>query len=471
MFAHIISQRHAGCVTTTSHRSKSYLSLAIGLALSATAIHAQAVTTDRFTELPATGVLVEQDNDSPEVIYDKLKNPDTPMASRKPVSKAFVAQQTKLFFECTQVTTDTARLACFDKVSTQGETTTATKQSLDLVKTFKSTITGNPQIILADNEAFPNEQALDSNAADTSSSESLNTIGLTKDDAKVLEGAGVTQKDIEKYTPLSLAYDLDKNSERGKWTVRPYNPNYVLPLFYTLDPNLTPSSSDPTLDAEEFTSNDVRNTELKFQVSFKTKVGEDLFDTNADLWFGYTQQSHWQVYNEDNSRPFRATDYQPEIFLTQPVTADLPFGGRLRMLGAGAIHHSNGQDDPLSRSWNRAYLMAGAEWGELSIIPKVWARISEDDDGDDNPDIEDFMGYGDVTFLYDLPAEQSISGTLRYNPSTNKGAAQIAYVYPLSTNVNGYVQLFQGYGESIMDYNYENTSIGFGIVLNDWKGF
>ena len=471
MFAHIISQRHAGCVTTTSHRSKSYLSLAIGLALSATAIHAQAVTTDRFTELPATGVLVEQDNDSPEVIYDKLKNPDTPMASRKPVSKAFVAQQTKLFFECTQVTTDTARLACFDKVSTQGETTTATKQSLDLVKTFKSTITGNPQIILADNEAFSNEQALDSNAADTSSSESLNTIGLTKDEAKVLEGAGVTQKDIEKYTPLSLAYDLDKNSERGKWTVRPYNPNYVLPLFYTLDPNLTPSSSDPTLDAEEFTSNDVRNTELKFQVSFKTKVGEDLFDTNADLWFGYTQQSHWQVYNEDNSRPFRATDYQPEIFLTQPVTADLPFGGRLRMLGAGAIHHSNGQDDPLSRSWNRAYLMAGAEWGKLSIIPKVWARISEDDDGDDNPDIEDFMGYGDVTFLYDLPAEQSISGTLRYNPSTNKGAAQIDYVYPLSTNVNGYVQLFQGYGESIMDYNYENTSIGFGIVLNDWKGF
>ncbi|MGM8900578.1 phospholipase A, partial [Psychrobacter sp. 1Y4] len=32
------------------------------------------------------------------------------------------------------------------------------------------------------------------------------------------------------------------------------------------------------------------------------------------------------------------------------------------------------------------------------------------------------------------------------------------------------VQLFQGYGESIVDYNHENTSIGFGIVLNDWKG-
>ncbi len=471
MFAHIISQRQAGCVTTTSHRSKSYLSLAIGLALSATALQAQAVTDNRFTELSATGILVEQDDDSPEVIYDQLKNPNMPMASRKPASKAFVAQQTKLFFECTQVTTDTARLACFDKVATQGETTIATKQSLDLVKTFKSTITGNPQIILADDDAFANEQALESDvAADTSNNETLNTVGLTKSEAQVLQNAGVTQADIEKYSPLSLAYDLDANSERGTWTVRPHNPNYVLPLFYTFDPNLNPSS--PSQVGEPSTSNDVRNTELKFQLSLKTKVGEDLFDTNADLWFGYTQQAHWQVYNEDNSRPFRATDYQPEIFLTQPVTANLPFGGRLRMLGAGAMHHSNGKADPVSRSWNRAYLMAGAEWGKFSIVPRVWTRVgNEDDSSEDNEDIEDFMGYGDIKFLYDLANQQSISGTLRYNPSTSKGAAQIDYIFPLSTNVNGYVQLFQGYGESIIDYNYENTAVGVGIVLNDWKGF
>ena len=116
--------------------------------------------------------------------------------------------------------------------------------------------------------------------------------------------------------------------------------------------------------------------------------------------------------------------------------------------------------------------MAGAEWGKLSVIPRLWARVNnESSSSEDNPDIEDYMGYGDIKFLYDLPEQQSLSGTLRYNPSTNKGAAQIDYVYPLSKNVNGYVQLFQGYGESIIDYNHENTSIGFGIVLNDWKGF
>lgn len=476
MFAHIISQRQAGCITTTNHRSKSYLSLAIGLALSATAIQAQAVTDDRFTELPATGVLIEQDNDSPEVIYDKLKNPNTPMASRKPVSKAFVAQQTELFFECTQVQTNAARLACFDKVATQGETNTATKQSLDLVKTIKSTITGKPQIILAGDEEFDNELAANDQdfgselAANQSNNVTLDTVGVTRSESQVLIDAGVTQADIEQYTPLSLAYDLDKNSERGTWTIRPYRPNYVLPLYYTVDPNLNPSS--PSQAGEPSTSNDIRNTELKFQLSLKTKVGEDLFDTNADLWFGYTQQAHWQVYNEDNSRPFRATDYQPEIFLTQPVTAKLPFGGQLRMLGVGAVHHSNGKADPLSRSWNRLYLMGGAEWGKFSVVPRVWARVNnEDDSSEDNPDIEDFMGHGDVKFVYDLPKQQSISGTLRYNFKTDKGAAQIDYIYPLSENVNGYIQLFQGYGESIIDYNYENTAVGVGIVLNDWKGF
>ena len=464
MFAHINSQRHAGCITITSHRSQNYLSLAIGLVLSATALQAQAVTDARFAELPATGVLVEQGDDSSAVIYDQLKNPDTPMVRRKPVSRAFVAQQTKLFFECTQVKTDTARLACFDKVSTQGETTIAAKQSLDLVQTLKSTITGDPKIVLA-GDAVDNEVA-----ADQSTSETLDTVGLTKSEAQVLENAGVTQKDINKYSTLSLAYDLDQNSERGTWTVRPHNPNYILPLFYTFKPNLNPSS--PAQETEGFTSNEARNTDLKFQLSLKSKVGEDLFGTNADLWFGYTQDSHWQVYNEDNSRPFRATDYQPEIFLTQPVTAKLPFGGQLRMLGVGAVHHSNGKADPLSRSWNRLYLMGGAEWGKFSVVPRVWARVNnEDDSSEDNPDIEDFMGHGDVKFVYDLPKQQSISGTLRYNFKTDKGAAQIDYIYPLSENVNGYIQLFQGYGESIIDYNYENTAVGVGIVLNDWKGF
>ncbi len=481
MFAQVIARYQAQRNTTPKMGSKTYLSVAIGIALSGTVISAQAATqTPVYNEILVADANVEYlGDDSPQVVYERMKNPNAPIDRSKLPSNAFVAKQTQLFYECTQVQTSAARLACFDKVAQQGETPSYTmnKQPVDLAKTFKTTISGSPQVVFANetltnNNTVVNSDAVDSAAVQAESTEDLDTAGLTKTEAQVLEDIGVTQDQINKYTPLSLAYDLDQNSERGTWTVRPYRPTYVLPLFYTADPNLSPTSSSTEIAGKEYTSNDTRNTELKFQLSLKTKVAEDLFDTSADLWFGYTQESHWQVYNEDNSRPFRATDYQPEVFLTQPVAANLPFGGRLRMLGVGAIHHSNGQSDPISRSWNRAYLMAGAEWGKLSVVPRLWARVdNEDDTSEDNADIEDFMGYGDIKFLYDLPSQQSLSGTLRYNPSTNKGAAQIDYIYPLSENVNGYVQLFQGYGESILDYDHENTAIGFGIVLNDWKGF
>ena len=456
--------------------TKHYLTIAVGIALSCFTLQAQAANkAQTYKELPLPEAAFEYEGYELAQGVDKQSiNANTVAQTRQVVSKEFVAQQATLFFECAQVESSAARLACFDKVAEQGKTPSyvTNKQPVDLAKTFQSTISGKPQVVLAQETSTVNSKInenVNDGDSDQLNGESLDTVGLTEREAQVLEDVGVTQTDIEKYTPLSLAYDLDKNSERGIWTVRPYRPTYVMPLFYTFDPNLNPST--PSQDNESFTSNDIRNTELKFQLSLKTKVAEDLFGTSADMWFGYTQESHWQVYNEDNSRPFRATDYQPEVFLTQPVKANLPFGGRLRMLGAGAIHHSNGKSDPISRSWNRAYLMAGAEWGKLSVIPRIWARVNnEDESSEDNPDIEDYMGYGDIKFLYDLPNQQSLSGTLRYNPGTNKGAAQIDYVYPLTKNVNGFVQVFQGYGESIVDYNYENTSIGFGIVLNDWKG-
>jgi len=489
MFSHITAQSQSmpfikARKNILPQTNQKYLHIAVGMALTCLTMQVQAADdAQTYNELPASDTAFEyEDYDMPEDVEEQSLTSDTAVQGHKVVSKEFIAAQAKLFFDCTQVQNSAARLACFDKVAEQGKTPsyTMTKQPLDLAKTFQSTISGNPQVVLAEAEStmkgttvedaetvVVSNQRYAASKLEASSSEESNSEAQSQ--AQILENIGVTQTDIEKYSPLSLAYDLDQNSERGTWTIRPHNPNYLLPVFYTADPNLSPST--PSQDTFNYTSNTRRETELKFQLSLKTKVAEDLFDTNADLWFGYTQESHWQVYNEDNSRPFRATDYQPEVFLTQPVAANLPFGGHLRMLGAGAVHQSNGQDDPLSRSWNRLYLMAGAEWGNFSVVPRLWVRVDDDGSQDDNPDIEDYMGYGDLKFLYDLPDQQSISGTLRYNPDSNKGAAQIDYVYPLSKNVNGYVQLFQGYGESLIDYNDETTAIGIGIILNDWKGF
>ena len=287
----------------------------------------------------------------------------------------------------------------------------------------------------------------------------------------VFSEANLPEHTADAYSDLSLLYDLDKNDENGLLSVREHNPMYLIPLWYRSSPNYYPQT--PTRGV---TVNDVhseqKHLETKMQVSFKTKLLQDLFKTRADVWFGYTQQSNWQVYNQGKkSAPFRNSDYQPEIFITQPVKAALPGGGSLRMLGIGAVHQSNGQSDPLSRSWNRIYVMAGMEWGKLTIVPRLWWRIPEKSSDDDNSDINRYMGYGDLQLYYRFNDRQSLGALARYNPASGKGGLQLNYTFPIAGRLKGYVQAFHGYGESLLDYNHKHNSIGLGVLLNDWDGF
>ena len=370
------------------------------------------------------------------------------------------------YMKCADLKLGSARLACYDKVTLGQEVTVGREKTpLDLAESVKATFSDlRPRAVFAEESS----QTLQT------STKSVVTPGApTEAGNEKLAEVGLTIDDIAPYTPLSLAYDLDKNSESGTWTVRPHKPIYLLPTYVQYDPNRrpeTPTRHPEPQDFKDYGEKYDDNLELKAQISLKTKILEDVFDTNADVWFGYTQQMHWQVYNEDDSRPFRATDYMPEFFITQPVTADLPFDGRLRMLGAGAIHHSNGQSDPWSRSWNRIYLMGGAEWGKFSLVPKVWYHIKDDDDDSDNPDITDYYGHGELLALYDFGEGESLSATGRYNIEEENGAIQIDYTLPLTRDLHGFIQLFHGYGESIIDYNEKTTAVGVGLSLNDWKG-
>ena len=274
--------------------------------------------------------------------------------------------------------------------------------------------------------------------------------------------------DSESYSLLSRLYDLDRNNENGVFSIREHEPMYILPAWYRSSPNYTPSSPTRGVAIDDIHTQQKR-IETKMQISLKTKIAEDLFGTHADLWAAYTQQSNWQVYNRGKkSAPFRNSDYAPELFLTQPVKANLPFGGKLRMLGVGYIHQSNGQSQPLSRSWNRIYAMAGLEWGKLSVIPRIWTRLDPENDKDDNPDIMHYMGYGDIRLAYQFNNKHTLSSTLRYSPRHGKGAVQLNYAFPIKGNLKGYVQGFYGYGESLIDYNHKQKGIGLGLMFNGW---
>ena len=352
--------------------------------------------------------------------------------------------------QCTLLQDNALRLACYDKVFAAqlppeqplSEHEADGKPQLDVVQSVRQSI-GNEEATLVfdtpEGQAEPSQELADAAAA---------------------------------YTPLSQMYDLDANDPHGILTVREHNPMYLMPIWYNSSPNYAPSSPTRGAASQERFS-DQKRIETKMQVSFKSKIAEDLFKSRADLWFGYTQKSDWQIYNQGRrSAPFRNTDYEPEIFITQPVKSRLPWGGRLRMLGVGFAHQSNGQSRPESRSWNKVYAMAGMEWGKLTVIPRVWMRLFDSSGEDnDNPDLTKYLGYGDVKLQYRLNDKHNFSTTLRYNPKSGYGAAEAAYTFPIKGKLQGVVRGFHGYGESLIDYNHKQSGIGFGLMFNGWDGF
>ncbi len=259
---------------------------------------------------------------------------------------------------------------------------------------------------------------------------------------------------------IDAAWGFEPDSDEAY--VRLYQPNYLLFARHTDDVNLAPYQ--PLLDefAEEYDFDDV---EAKFQLSFKARLMAD-DDRRWGLWFAYTQQSQWQVYNADVSRPFRETNYAPEVFGSFRPGAELG-EWKWNLLSFGFIHQSNGRSDPISRSWDRLFVEAGLENGNFALLARAWTRIELGDYEDDNPGITDYLGYGELTAFYRL-REHSFTLWGRGNLATGKGAAQFTWTSPrLLGPVRGYVQVFTGYGESMIDYDWNQTTVGVGITLND----
>ncbi len=266
---------------------------------------------------------------------------------------------------------------------------------------------------------------------------------------------------------MTERWELDTTSARGTFLVTPYKPMYVLPIRWSNNPNERPESGNIDPDYIAPAGVDYNNIEAKFQLSFKTKVLQSIFWGHGDLWLAYTQKSHWQIYNNTLSRPFREVNYEPELILNFPVKFNL-FGFKARMMGVALNHESNGKSDPFSRSWNRIILHAGFERKNWTVYLRPWFRMPATID--DNPDISEYVGRGDVNVIYVKNGNiLSFIGShnLNFN-SKARGNASFSWSYPVRNNLKGYLLISHGYGETLIDYNNLQTTVGVGVSLIEW---
>ena len=226
--------------------------------------------------------------------------------------------------------------------------------------------------------------------------------------------------------------------------IEAYRMNYLLPVTY---------------DNKDHAQR--KNIETKFQISFKKSLFKNIFGVDDKLFLAYTQTSWWQTTAP--SAPFRETNYEPELFLNIPFKSNQSV---LKSYRVGLVHQSNGKLAQ-SRSWNRAYLSGKFLYSGVLFEPRVWYRFKENErtnpnntSGDDNPDILDYLGYGDLTISY--PYKKNL-----FSSVVRKKSVQLDWTFPIYglKDVYGYLQYFNGYGENLVDYDEKVEKIGLGFAI------
>ncbi|MFK7831005.1 MAG: phospholipase A [Congregibacter sp.] len=263
---------------------------------------------------------------------------------------------------------------------------------------------------------------------------------------------------LSELPPLDSRKIQELANTREDFAITPHKPNYILPLSY----NASADYSEFGPFEEAF-----NDTEIKMQLSLKTRIVPNLWG-NSSLWIAYTQQSYWQLYaDSEASAPFRETNHQPEVFWEVPVDFDV-LGWNARIATLAFNHQSNGRAEPLSRSWNRITGELTLDRGPFVASAKSWYRIKEDEENDNNPNIEDFMGRLQLGLAYKRNDHVFAIGLKNNLSSDNRSGLELNWTFPLVQKLRGFVQIYSGYGENLIDMENYNNRIGIGIALSDW---
>jgi phospholipase A1 len=112
--------------------------------------------------------------------------------------------------------------------------------------------------------------------------------------------------------------------------------------------------------------------------------------------------------------------------------------------------------------------------GRLEVQARVWQRLRESSGNDDNPDIANYIGRAELAGLWQINRTHSLGLTVRHSlRSDARGSAKLEWMKAStsiadSASLRYHVQLFSGYGDSLIDYNRKRNVLSVGLSLVGW---
>lgn len=265
---------------------------------------------------------------------------------------------------------------------------------------------------------------------------------------------------------LSARHEAELNALGQPFLLMQHKRNYFLPLTYMVDLN-----EDVGIVTDEV---GLTHEEAKYQVSLKAPVYlwgiEDGGDALEGFYAAITFLSFGQFYNSALSEPIRETNYEIEGYYSWRPTWSLG-KHNVYSVDLGLMHHSNGKSDIYSRSWNRIISTVVVDSGSWYSMLSVWYRIPEQQksdplqaNGDDNPEITHYMGYFEYTAGTKI-SQYTFEAKFRNNLSLshNKYYVELNTTLPINKRFDLLFQYANGYGESLVDYDFKMERIGVGF--------
>jgi phospholipase A1/A2 len=205
---------------------------------------------------------------------------------------------------------------------------------------------------------------------------------------------------------------------------------------------------------------------VKFQLSMKF-MPLSLADSWIQPAFAYTQTSFWDIFAP--SAPFFDTSYKPTVFVNFPNVLRNTNVWHLDVQ-TGYQHESNGRGGVDSRSLNYMYLQPRVRLGDparlhATLTPRAWFYVM---DLSDNPDIDEYRGHINLQ-LKGGYEKYEMAVSLQMGDKAQHAGVQIDLTAPLLRRYHFtpyfHVQYFNGFGETLHNYNQRTESVRFGFSL------